>query len=284
MSQMALLQKGKTTTDYTNYTDFSLEEIRVICEIRGKASSCSRVICGKIHVATFLRQQPIPRHDRCAANMINVCSKCGAYRADKVVDSSRSVAVCPECAHIHPFRFTPLFLVGGASGAGKSALVEPLIRRQPPVVVLETDILWRPEFNKPDEHYRDYFETWLRLAKNIAQNGRPVLLLGAGFAVPGNIEPVRGIPLFRADTHIGPDLPRRSACPAAASAPRMAGQPFTIVHRRQSDLQSVVPRPSRPDGGLPRIGHIGHRRRQNGGAGSGLGVGTECYRRSTMIR
>ena len=121
--------------------------------------------------------------------MINVCPKCGAYRADKVVDSSRSVAVCPECAHIHPFRFTPLFLVGGPSGAGKSALVEPLIRRQPPVVVLETDILWRPEFNKPDEHYRDYFETWLRLAKNIAQNGRPVLLLGAGFAVPGNIEP-----------------------------------------------------------------------------------------------
>ena len=38
------LQKGKTTTDYT---DFSLEEIRVICEIRGKASSCSRVIRDK---------------------------------------------------------------------------------------------------------------------------------------------------------------------------------------------------------------------------------------------
>lgn len=119
--------------------------------------------------------------------MINVCSQCGAYRADKAVDSSRSVAVCPECAHTHPFRFTPLFLVGGASGAGKSALIEPLIRRQPPVVVLETDILWRPEFNKPDEQYRDYFETWLRLAKNIAQNGRSVLLLGAGFAVPKNI-------------------------------------------------------------------------------------------------
>ena len=119
--------------------------------------------------------------------MINVCSQCGAYRADKDVDISRSVAVCPECAHVHPFRFTPLFLVGGASGAGKSTLIEPLIRRQPPVVVLETDILWRPEFDKPDQQYRDYFETWLRLAKNIAQNGRPVLLLGAGFAVPENI-------------------------------------------------------------------------------------------------
>ena len=41
---MTPLQTGKTTTDYTNYTDFSLEEIRVICEIRGKASSCSRVM------------------------------------------------------------------------------------------------------------------------------------------------------------------------------------------------------------------------------------------------
>ena len=39
-----LLQKVKTTTNYTNYTDFSLEEIRVICEIRGKASFCSRDI------------------------------------------------------------------------------------------------------------------------------------------------------------------------------------------------------------------------------------------------
>ena len=54
---MTPLQKGKTTTDFTDYTDFSLEEIRVICEIRGKASSCSRVIDGrkrshapKIHV------------------------------------------------------------------------------------------------------------------------------------------------------------------------------------------------------------------------------------------
>lgn len=119
--------------------------------------------------------------------MINVCSQCGVYRADKSVSLSRSVAICPECGHEHPFSIMPLFLVGGASGTGKSTVVEPLLRKQPPVVVLEADILWRPEFDKPDEQYLDFFETWLRLAKNIAQNGRPVLLLGAGFAVLKNI-------------------------------------------------------------------------------------------------
>ena len=30
---------------------------------------------------------------------------------------------------------------------------------------------------------------WLRLAKNIGQAGRPVALVGAGFAVPDNLEP-----------------------------------------------------------------------------------------------
>jgi hypothetical protein len=119
--------------------------------------------------------------------MINVCSHCGIYRADKAVDLVGSIVICPECGHPHPFQFTTLFLVGGASGTGKSAVIGPLLQRQPPVVVLEADILWHPEFDKPDEQYRDFFETWLRLAKNIAQNGSPVSLLGSGFVVPENI-------------------------------------------------------------------------------------------------
>ena len=57
------------------------------------------------------------------------------------------------------------------------------------VVLLDSDILWRPEFDKPEDKYRDFFETWLRLAKNISQSGRPVVLFGAGMGVPGNIEP-----------------------------------------------------------------------------------------------
>ena len=54
--------------------------------------------------------------------------------------------------------------------------------------MLDADILWRPEFDKPETHYRDFYETWLRLGKNIGQSGRPLVLFNAG-AIPNNIEP-----------------------------------------------------------------------------------------------
>jgi hypothetical protein len=57
------------------------------------------------------------------------------------------------------------------------------------VVLLEADILWRPEFDRPEDYYRAFFETWLRMSKNISQSGRPVALFGAGGAVPENVEP-----------------------------------------------------------------------------------------------
>ena len=38
-------------------------------------------------------------------------------------------------------------------------------------------------------NHRDYFETWLRVCKNISQSGRPVVLFGAGIGVPENMEP-----------------------------------------------------------------------------------------------
>jgi hypothetical protein len=57
------------------------------------------------------------------------------------------------------------------------------------VILLDADILWRAEFNQPEEKYRDFFETWLRMCKNIGQAGRPVVLFGGGAGVPENIEP-----------------------------------------------------------------------------------------------
>lgn len=121
--------------------------------------------------------------------MFNVCYQCGIYRADKIIDPAGPHAVCPECGHRHPFLRQPLFTVGGASGTGKSALLQALSTQPQPAVCLESDILWRPEFDRPGDGYRDFFETWLRMAKNIGQAGRPVALFGAGFAVPGNLEP-----------------------------------------------------------------------------------------------
>ena len=121
--------------------------------------------------------------------MFNVCHNCGLYRADKIIDPSGPYAICPECGHKHLFRQLPLLIVSGASGAGKSSVCQALLGKLDTVILLDSDILWRPEFDTPEDHYRDFFETWLRMAKNISQSGRPVVLFGAGMGVPDNIEP-----------------------------------------------------------------------------------------------
>ena len=121
--------------------------------------------------------------------MFNVCHNCGLYRRDKIIDPSGPYAVCPECGYKHPFRQLPLLMVSGASGAGKSSACQTLVGKIESVVQLDSDILWRAEYNTPENNYRDYFEMWLRLAKNISQSGRPVVIFGAGAGVPENVEP-----------------------------------------------------------------------------------------------
>ena len=120
--------------------------------------------------------------------MINVCFQCGMYHADKQIDPSGPYAICPECGYKHPFRQLPLLIVSGASGAGKTTICQQLTGRVMQAVLLDCDILWRPEFNRPETNYRDFFETWLRVCKNISQSGRPVVLFGAGVGVAENLE------------------------------------------------------------------------------------------------
>jgi hypothetical protein len=119
---------------------------------------------------------------------MNVCFQCGAYRADKVVDPTGPYAICPECGYKHTFRQLPLLVVSGAICAGKSTVCQTLLGKIDSVVLLDSDIIWRAEFNTPATHYREFFETWLRVCKNIAQSGRPVVLFGAGCGVPDNLE------------------------------------------------------------------------------------------------
>ncbi len=120
--------------------------------------------------------------------MMNVCFQCGMVHADMLIDSAGPFAICPECGFKHPFRQLPLLIVSGASGAGKSTVCHQLVGQATQAIVLDSDILWRTEFNRPETKYRDYFETWLRVCKNIAQSGRPVVLFGAGVGVPDNLE------------------------------------------------------------------------------------------------
>lgn len=121
--------------------------------------------------------------------MMNCCSRCGAYRADKIIDPSGPYAICPECSHRHPFRQLPLLAIGGPSAAGKTTIGELLIGKLHGVILLEGDLLWSAAFDNPKDNYRDFYETWLRLAKNISQSGTPVAILNAGIVAPGNVEP-----------------------------------------------------------------------------------------------
>ncbi len=121
--------------------------------------------------------------------MLFVCENCGLYRADQSVETTaeNSYAICPACGFRRPFLRLPLYIVGGASGSGKSVVCAALAGRLPEAVVLDSDILWMERFAQPDQ-YGAYFELWLRMCLNIAQSGRPVMLFGAGLGVPGNIE------------------------------------------------------------------------------------------------
>jgi len=110
--------------------------------------------------------------------MFNVCSKCGAYQADKVVDKTGPYAICGHCGYKHKFVQLPLFILTGASGTGKSTIGSLLASKIQEVVVMESDILWREEFNTPETDYREFRELWLQVCKNISQNGKSVVLCG----------------------------------------------------------------------------------------------------------
>lgn len=121
--------------------------------------------------------------------MFNVCPACGAYEVEKAIEpagAAAAFAVCPRCGHRRRFLRLPLFVVTGASGSGKSTLALALPARLPECVVLESDILWEAGFDTPSDGYAAFRDLWLRLAKNVHQAGRPVVLCGT--AVPEQCE------------------------------------------------------------------------------------------------
>jgi hypothetical protein len=118
--------------------------------------------------------------------MFNVCPACGQYSNDKEIDAKGPFAVCKECGYRHAFLRLPLLVVTGASGSGKTAVALRLVSTMNNCVCMESDILWRDEFNKAEDDYKEYRNLWLRVAKNIAQNGRAVVLFGS--CTPGQFE------------------------------------------------------------------------------------------------
>jgi predicted ABC-type ATPase len=118
--------------------------------------------------------------------MFNVCPQCGEYCVEKTIDPDGLFAICPFCHYKHPFLQQPLFIITGPSGAGKSAICLELVPLMKECVVMESDILWGAFAGAPENDYSDYRNMWLRVAKNIGQAGRPVVLCGT--ALPDQFE------------------------------------------------------------------------------------------------
>lgn len=85
-----------------------------------------------------------------------------------------------------PTRIGPLFIVTGASCAGKSTLCEELFRREKDYIVLESDLLWQDCYNTPEDGYSAYRGLWMRICANVGQSGLPTVLCGC--ATPEQFE------------------------------------------------------------------------------------------------
>lgn len=109
------------------------------------------------------------------------------YRADKEIDQVKAEAICPKCGHRHPFNYLPMMFVCGPSCAGKSTVCQSLMGTYGKAVLLDGDILWRNEFASEESGgAKGFFDTWLRVAKNVGMSGKPVVLFNAG-AIPDNV-------------------------------------------------------------------------------------------------
>jgi hypothetical protein len=108
--------------------------------------------------------------------MFLVCPGCGQWSNQRpVIESS---VVC-QCGWKQAIARLPLLLVTGASGTGKSTLALRLAGHFTDAVVLDSDILWMPEMDTPEDNWRRFGSLWLRLVANIGQSGRPVMLFGS---------------------------------------------------------------------------------------------------------
>ena len=179
--------------------------------------------------------------------MINTCPRCGLYRDDKTVDVRGQFVTCPECSHEQPFKILPLFIVGGPSGAGKSTVLLELLSRELAVVALEADQLWFLCFGFEEAGLPDFHDTWLRLAKNVNQCGRPCALFSAGAVIPHDIEPrverryfsaVHYLAIVADDQTLRNRLLQRPAWRGTASEEFIAGQ-FDFSHWLQTSQEAA---------------------------------------------
>ena len=87
-------------------------------------------------------------------------------------DPAAPLLRCASCGAVTEVPALPLFVVTGASGAGKTTVTTLLCRLLPECAVFEGDLINQVAALGWDV-WRD---TWLRVAHGVAQSGRPTVL------------------------------------------------------------------------------------------------------------
>lgn len=127
--------------------------------------------------------------------MFDVCTSCGERLTEHRFSREIALHICPYCGHKEAYRRHPLFIVTGAGGSGKSTICLPLARRLATATVLDTDLfLGATEFDASND-YMDFRDYCLKVARDVGQSGRPVVLVGT--ASPGQFEKCSNAAFFR---------------------------------------------------------------------------------------
>lgn len=122
------------------------------------------------------------------AAWVHYCQSCDTPVVMEPLDGR---AACPACGRLgEAAALAPLFVVTGASGAGKSAVLAPLARRlQGRCVTFDIDWLIDPAAALSAGRPIDWSalrDAWLAVAHGVAQSGMATVLLGP--LVPENVD------------------------------------------------------------------------------------------------
>jgi hypothetical protein len=106
---------------------------------------------------------------------------CQACDTAQLMEPSADAAVCAACGRTDPVaRRADLFVVTGASGAGKTTVFEPLLAELAGrCMVFDVDWLIDPLTRQAGGvDWVAFRDAWLHVAHGVAQNGLPTMLLG----------------------------------------------------------------------------------------------------------
>jgi RNase adaptor protein for sRNA GlmZ degradation len=151
------------------------------------------------------------------------CMTCGP---ESVVerDPAAQTMRCTSCGDVTVIPMLPLFVVTGASGAGKTTVTAPLRRLLPECDVFEGDLILQVAALGVDM-WRD---TWLRIAHGAALGGRSMVLCTS--LIPSHLE---GLPTRQL---LGPIHFCNLDCPDDILAARLRARPAW----RNSSTEEVI--------------------------------------------